>query len=426
MSTISHTHTISEDKKQFASRRMLKTLRSPVLLFIIALAVRLSLTPGYVSLVSQQISTPCGHNEPGHIAAHLANGEGFSSPYDGVPLAPTAQQPPLYPLLLAGIFKLFGTCSLAALWVITGINAIVGAAISPLISTVGRRNISPATGVIAGWIWAISPVIVAVDLLGSNYPLSTLAVLLWLLIAPSISDSAHHCWIVLGITLGLAALLNPMLLVLLPASAGWLLADRKRAAALAIVAIIMVAPWIVRNYVELGHFYPIRDNFGLELYIGNHAGMREHLTRSCGWNLCDGTDDYGTGDFPDHSPLFATAGEATFMEARRQEAIAYIRSQPAAFLIRSAKRVASFWLLPYPWLSLATFLLMCLGIRPISGPTRIFFLTMLALYPLSFYATHVAWVASYRHPIEPLIALSAATALTTFTSRCRHWVGVAA
>ena len=392
--------------------RLLSALRSPGIVVIAALAIRVCLVSHYVGFASGG-GSPCGHNEPSHIAAHLARGEGFSSPYIGVPLAPTAQQPPLYPVLLAGVFRLFGVCSLTALWIITEINALVGAGISLLICAVGERYISRTVGLIAAWIWALSPAIVATDLVGSIYPLSASAVLIWLLILPKMLESANG-WMVLGVALGLMTLLNPMLLIVLPASAGWLLTNRKHSAAMVLVSMLLVATWIVRNYLALGHFYPVRDNFGLELFIGNHSGMREHLPQNCAWNLCDGTADYGTADFPDHSQLYARAGEAKYMQARLREAMAYIRAEPRAFLVRSVKRALSFWLLPYPWCYLLTFLLMCVGISRISGSAKMFFLTMLALYPISFYVTHVAWVASYRHPIEPLMLLSAGAALSNW------------
>lgn len=377
-------------------------------MFVVALAVRASLVPGYVAAISLS-GNPYLGSEPAHIAAHLAKGEGFSSPYNNVPLAPTAQQPPLYPLLFAGVFRLFGVYSQSALWVITGFNALVGAVIAPLICIVGMWQLSRGAGLVAGWIWALSPVIAAADLLGSNYPLSAVVVLLWLLVLPSMLQSAMG-FMALGGLLGVAVLLNPLLGILLPESAGWFRQDWKRAGAMVVVSVIVVAPWIARNYHVLGHLYPVRDNFGLELYVGNHAGIRKHI-RGCPWNLCDGTEDYGTAEFPDQSKLYRTSGEAKFMDAKLGEAIAYIRTAPGEFFIRCAKRVAAFWLLPYPWFYLPIFVLMCLGLTRISGPPKIFFLLMLLLYPVSFYVTEVAWATSYRHPIEPLMLLAAGAAL---------------
>ena len=89
--------------------------------------------------LQQQAGTLFYGNEPSHIAAHLAKGEGFSSPYPWTPVSPTAQQPPLYPFLLAIIFKAFGVLSLRSLQVIVWLNAVAGTAASLLIYWVGRR-----------------------------------------------------------------------------------------------------------------------------------------------------------------------------------------------------------------------------------------------------------------------------------------------
>ena len=45
--------------------------------------------------------------EMGRVARSIALGHGFSSPYEG-DTGPTAWEPPLYPYLMAGVFKLFG------------------------------------------------------------------------------------------------------------------------------------------------------------------------------------------------------------------------------------------------------------------------------------------------------------------------------
>src|SRR5208282_1211586 len=45
--------------------------------------------------------------EMGRIGAAIASGHGFSDPF-GVPTGPTAWEPPLYPYLVAGVFRVFG------------------------------------------------------------------------------------------------------------------------------------------------------------------------------------------------------------------------------------------------------------------------------------------------------------------------------
>src|ERR1700758_1039783 len=131
----------------------------------------------------------------------------------------------------------------------------------------------------------------------------------------------------------------------------------------------------------MGQLYPtLRDNFGMELYIGNHPGM-EGDHSPCASKLCEGTGDYTYADFPTRDPrLFAELGEVAFMEQKLHEAVAYIRAEPGKFVWRSAKRLASFWLLPSPLVYFPLVELAWIGARRCTGPLRKFLLIMFAAY----------------------------------------------
>jgi len=55
-------------------------------------------------------------SETGRIAAHIASGQGFSSPFHE-PTGPSAWIPPVYPYLLAAIFRIFGVFSRGSYWI---------------------------------------------------------------------------------------------------------------------------------------------------------------------------------------------------------------------------------------------------------------------------------------------------------------------
>ncbi len=135
--------------KAVLAAKSIKDITSARFVFIVALAVRLVFG---VATVISGVDIFTG-NEPSHIAAHLAKGEGFSSPYDAVPIAPTAQQPPVYPVLLAMIFKFLGVYSRAALAAIVALNAVAGAAIAALIYLVGRQYFSSTAAIVSAWAW---------------------------------------------------------------------------------------------------------------------------------------------------------------------------------------------------------------------------------------------------------------------------------
>ena len=64
--------------------------------------------------------------EMGRVARSVALGQGFSNPYGGN-TGPTAWEPPLYPYLMAGVFKLFGIYTYASAWVLLMINSLFAA-----------------------------------------------------------------------------------------------------------------------------------------------------------------------------------------------------------------------------------------------------------------------------------------------------------
>jgi hypothetical protein len=368
-------------------------LRNPRFIVLIAIAFRILLIPW----VLHRLGTPTNHfqgNEPSHIAAHLLRGEGFASPFTDLAI-PTAQQPPLYPLFMAAIFKLFGAFSKFSLHTLLAVNALAGGLTAFFLYRAALKHLSQRVALLSAWAWAILAPVAITDVTLSSYAFAALAVVLWLNFVPALVPRTRN-WILLGIAIALMLLLNPMLALLVPASAPWL--NRKQVAVMLATALLGLAPWYVRNYVVMGHFYPaLRDNFGMELYLGNHPGM-------------SGTCDYWTGQSPYGSEL-PRLGEAQFFEARRRDAIAFIQSEPKAFFARSSKRFAAFWFSPWPVAYIILLALCVRGIRLAPRGLAVFAATLFVLYPIVFYVTQAAWPTAYRHPIEPLILLMAGMAI---------------
>jgi hypothetical protein len=76
--------------------------------------------------------------EMGRIARALATGFGYSDPFTSHS-GPTAWSPPLYPLLIAGVFKIFGVYTAASAWVLLVTNSIFSAATSSVIYEIAAR-----------------------------------------------------------------------------------------------------------------------------------------------------------------------------------------------------------------------------------------------------------------------------------------------
>jgi hypothetical protein len=76
--------------------------------------------------------------EMGRIGRALATGHGFANPFNGNS-GPTAWTPPLYPLLIGAVFKIFGVYTLKSSWVILTINSIFSAATAVAIYEIALR-----------------------------------------------------------------------------------------------------------------------------------------------------------------------------------------------------------------------------------------------------------------------------------------------
>jgi len=98
--------------------------------------------------------------EMGSIGRSLAEGDGFGNPF-GETTGPTAWEPPLYPLLIAGVFKIFGIYSLTSAVVLLAINSIFSALTCIPIFWIARRCFSERVALWTCWLWALLPPIMA-------------------------------------------------------------------------------------------------------------------------------------------------------------------------------------------------------------------------------------------------------------------------
>jgi 4-amino-4-deoxy-L-arabinose transferase-like glycosyltransferase len=389
---------------------------SPLCIFGAALATRL-ISATYILSRRFGAETLFLKNEPSHIAAALVSGLGFSSPYAGAPIAPTAQQPPLYPLILAGVFKVFGIYSVESVWAAVLLNVLAGAVTAVLLYYVGRLHFGETVGILAAWLWVL-PWMYGANALAvslTNAYLAALGLTALFLVVPEALDASRR-WLVLGIYSGLLVLLQPSLLPVVLIYLGWL-AFAKAASPRVLIAVagllLTLVPWTARNYLTFGRFIPLRDNFGLELWVGNRPGMQ-------------GTVDF-SGDFPDNDPSsYARLGELRFMDGKFDASRQFIMSNPAGFALRALRRVPEFWRLPYPFPWIAVSIMGWVGAILAMRKKRegwVWFV-LLAVYPAVYYVTHN--FATYRHPIEPLVILLTSFAVVKIIAKVMAPTGQAA
>ena len=87
--------------------------------------------------------------EMGRIGEAIASGQGFSNPFHGITGA-TAWEPPLYPFLIAGVFKIFGIYSHASSFVLLAINSFFSALTCVPTFLIARRCFGEKVAVASG------------------------------------------------------------------------------------------------------------------------------------------------------------------------------------------------------------------------------------------------------------------------------------
>jgi len=395
--------------------------------------------------------------EAGRIARALLTGYGYSDPFANAYIAhtgPTAWLPPLYPLLLATIFRVFGVFTLKSAWVLFTIQSAFSAATARATWEIAARCFSRRVALWSAWLWALYPAAMQYAVRWPWEMTITTALFAFTLVlalrlrgignesqSPRTSNLEPRTsqWLLFGLLWALIALSNSTLLIFLPVCGLWILLPTLRnpgapfmarsdmggvgshrmggikpnfigPTLAALLFLACIAPWTIRNQSVFHTFIPLRGNLGAEMYMGNGPGSNGLLM------------EY---DHPFQSPeqlrLYASLGEVRYVAQRGELANAFIAAHPAHFAADVARRVYFFWAgVPHPsdeawyneagrtlnfsFISVVGLLGLGLALRrriPAAG----LFAWAFLLLPVPYYLVTVH--ARFRHPLEPLICILA-------------------
>jgi 4-amino-4-deoxy-L-arabinose transferase-like glycosyltransferase len=350
--------------------------------------------------------------EMGRVARSIALGQGFSSPYEGN-TGPTAWEPPLYPYLMAGVFKLFGIYTYASAWVLLIINSFFAALTTIPIYLIAHRTFGERVALWSVWGWALNPYIWYWSIHWIwDTTFTPLVLTLIFLVALELQDwPGLKGWVLFGALFGIGALANPTMLTFLPFCGVWVWRQRfkKGLPSLAGVALssatffMVLSPWLIRNYEVFGRFVFIRDDFGLQFRLGNWKGADGMLMAYLQPNLNK-----------IELEKFQRMGELAYSAECKRLAFDWVRENPDRFAMISWKRFFYYWngvpkptdsQLPFDFrnsLFLAWSVLAIWGaIRAVrqKEPAAWLFAGLLLTYPTTYYFVYPH--ARYRHPIEP-------------------------
>ncbi len=410
-------------------RRRLSALATSLwIVLAVAIATRLIFAFSQIQTIPQPIlsSAPFLY-EPGNVAYSIATGRGFGSPFRA-DTGPTAWEPPVYPLLVAGIFKIFGTYTFPSFLATFLLNVLFSTLTCVPIFFIGKRigGLSVAAG--SAWLWAIFPngIIIPFEWMWDT-SLSALlvATILWGTLV--VADSRRlRDWCGYGLLWGFSLMTNASLLSLLPLLLCWMIYRAyqqgrpwitKSALAVAIVVLGCI-PWTIRNYVVFHTFVPLRTGLGLQLWLGNN---NEYHDRFPGWlHPIDNTHERNE---------YVRMGEIAYMRNKQKDAIEWMLANPTRVLELSLRRFIGIWtgsLTPLnDFLKVRSFLVrsvlilnLLAAIGALFGIVRLFrkgreYVFPIAVFPivfpLPFYLTQA--LLRYRHPIDPVMMLLCAVAL---------------
>jgi 4-amino-4-deoxy-L-arabinose transferase-like glycosyltransferase len=380
--------------------------------------------------------------EAGAVAAAIAQGRGFSSPLRLVQTGPTVWFTPVYPYILAGIFKLFGVYSYTSNIVIRLLdNAFSACNVWPIYA-IGTKVFHKRIGSLAAWIWVFFPMSLFFSTVWV-WDTALTALMLSLIVAATLSlrgSERVSSWIGYGALWALGAMVNPGVVSMLPPLALWAIWPLRRnmgnalrvATMSALIFIVGIMPWTIRNYVVFHKFIPFRSNFALEFWLGNNPGVPDSWSP---WLHPD--------DDPTEAAKYARMTEIPYMAEKQQEAIRFIRTHPLDTLNFTLHRFSNNWLgmdqspsdvwnhVPlqvklivlgnclFPLLSL---LGMLFAYRE-QDETAVPLALVLLFFPLVFYITHAS--TRYRHPMDPVMLVLAVYGLAyPITYLAKRWAGV--
>ena len=378
------------------------------------------------------------------LAENLANGNGYRFYPD---TALTLMREPGYPILLAGMTKVFG----ASFTVVKISNMILAIATAWLLMRIGislmPRGAAQNTFLVLGppVLFLFHPgVLIAESRGGVEMLFAFLITLLLLMIFKALASNRWQdyllCGLVLGITVSVRS--TPMLFPL-PLFAYMMIVERRRLSFIAICRNIMVmiltmiavlSPWIARNYMLTGKFIPTGSVLGVSAqagqYIGKHqfegkpywildreaARERDRLAIGLGYPFEDGAEGY-------YQTFYKTNDEINFSNYLLKKVVAEYQGSPMLFVRCMTQNVFNFWFAVKTWSATAMNAIIQLPYLALAGlgafrlirTKRASTAGLLVLFVAYVMAVHVPILAQARYsiPLISVIAILASAGLAT-------------
>jgi 4-amino-4-deoxy-L-arabinose transferase-like glycosyltransferase len=393
----------------------MKGLKRYILLFVLVVALALRL--GFAVGVAGLDSAPGPDEARFHaLAVSIAEEAGYLDASG----RPTGLDPPGYPAFLSGLYRLFGP----GYDVARIAQAVLGVLVVLLVFSIARRHFGAGAALVAATITALDPLLVGASGTAHSGTLYTVTMLygLRVLPRPSNRDGDASRGLFGAVILALAALVqSPGLAMAVAVGLGVLLLARgdvsMRVAQTTLLALVLAAvllPWAFRNQTTFGRWVGLSTGGGVSLYQGNNP-------RAAG-------DKTPPAELPHWDSLSRLDEGARDREARRL-ALAFVRENRGDLPRLAWRKLERFW----RW-DTGTFATIHAGIvfGAVTLPLVLvgLFVTRRQWRELLYYyavvIVHVGYAVVFfgeirgRIPVEPVIAVFAAAAVTEPLKRMRE------
>jgi 4-amino-4-deoxy-L-arabinose transferase-like glycosyltransferase len=372
----------------------------------------------------------CG-GEAGRIARSITQGEGFSNPLFGK-TGPTAWLAPVFPYLLAGIFKIFGVYSKVSAIAALALNCLLSALTCIPVYFIAKKHFGEPTAGWAGWGWAFFPyaIFFSADFIWATTLTTLLMTLIFLTALHIESSSSVWHWAGFGALSGIGGLTDPVVMSVAPVLGvlAWyrLYQSGRRWLAPGVGAVLavtlVVAPWFIRNYETFHKVIPFRSCLGLEVYFGNNQDS---------WHW--GPPGYHPSDNENEWREYEQLGEVAYTQEKFHEGLAFINSHRLLYVQQTVRRMVYLW--TGYWSFSPRYLreepadpfnfIFCTGLTVLTllGLRRVWlvnsalampYVVVFMFFPVIYYLTHPE--DYYRRPIDPQYVVLAAHAVACWAA----------
>lgn len=316
-----------------------RTKHKQLLILILAVAVLIRI-PIAIYMGDQITVLPGIQDQVSYdaLALRLLDGRGYSFSENWYPFTrantPTSHWSFIYPLFLAGTYAVTGYHPLAAR-LIQGM--VGGVLICFLVYLIGRRVADEVTGLVGAALAAVYGYFIYYNGALMTETFFIVLVLFSLYLGLELKDKPlSGRWVLLGLTLGVAALLRQTMLLFVPFLLLWLLWELKKDGIRwwyftipVVVIILMIAPWTIRNYLVYDQFLLLNSNAGYALYASNNPNLET-----------DWRNDVVVIPIPDE---LSGQNEAQLDRALTKKGIEFIIADPVRYLLLTLDKTLEYF-----------------------------------------------------------------------------------